>query len=155
MKRFLLVYIAMLAWLIDAKSTDAAVRFVNVNNANPVPPYTNWATAARIIQDAVDLALPGDEVVVTNGVYETGAREVYGSNRVAVAKPVTLRSVNGPDVTVMATAMWTMCTAWMCGAVPAIRWISGFGIRRRSPIQFITARSSPGSSARSVITAQV
>src|SRR5262245_21042185 len=73
-------------------STLAAVRYVNVNSTNPTSPYTNWATAATLIQDAVDVASPGDEVVVTNGVYQTGGSAVGGflTNRVAVTKSLTL-----------------------------------------------------------------
>jgi hypothetical protein len=78
------------------------VRYVNINNPFPAPPFTTWATAATNIQDAVDAADLGDTVLVTNGVYEAGARAVYGmSNRVAVTKAVTVRSVNGPEATLI------------------------------------------------------
>src|SRR5713101_5205950 len=85
-------------------SALATVRFVDVNSAAPALPYTSWATAATTIQQAIDVALAGDEIVVSNGVYQTGGRAVDGAmtNRVAVTNALTLRSVNGPGVTVIA-----------------------------------------------------
>lgn len=80
-----------------------ATRYVNVNSATPAPPYTSWATAATTIQQAVDAAGAGDHIVVTNGIYQTGGSLANGwlTNRVSVTKPVTVRSVNGPAVTMI------------------------------------------------------
>jgi PKD repeat protein len=74
---------------------------------NPTPPYTNWATAAHSIQDAIDAAWDGDTILVTNGIYSTGVRESTdgGGNRVVMFKPVHLRSVNGPAATTIAGAV--------------------------------------------------
>jgi hypothetical protein len=79
----------------------AAFRYVNVNNASPVSPYTSWAAAATVIQDAINVAGPGDEIQVTNGVYsQGGALGPYDAgNRISLNKPVTVVSVNGPAVT--------------------------------------------------------
>jgi hypothetical protein len=89
----------------EIRKYDAVfTRYVDVNSTNPTPPYTNWLTAAINIQDAVDVALAGDEVVVTDGIYATGGRAVGTNvlvNRVAVDKPLTLRSVIGPQSTVI------------------------------------------------------
>jgi hypothetical protein len=69
-----------------------------------VSPYTNWVTAATNIQSAVDASSGGDTVLVTNGWYSTGAVNDYpigtlASSRVAIYKPVSMRSVNGPQHT--------------------------------------------------------
>jgi hypothetical protein len=96
--------IGLAVCLFSSATAMAAVHYVDVNSTNPTPPYTNWSTAATNIQDAVDAAAAGDRVVVTNGFYATGGRMAVGvssTNRVAVDKPLSLRSVNGPQFTIL------------------------------------------------------
>jgi hypothetical protein len=70
---------------------ELGLHYVEATSGNPVAPYTSWATAATNIQDAVDVALPGATIFVTNGTYA----------HVTVNTPLTLESINGPDVTVI------------------------------------------------------
>ena len=117
-----LILLAVGLFLATTSSALATVRYVNVNNANPTPPYTNWATAATNIQNAVDAAGAGDQIVVTNGIYAGGSRvDPYGDPTcVVVAKPLVLSSVNGPDVTIIdggggATCLYLTNNAVMVG----------------------------------------
>jgi hypothetical protein len=94
---------------LPALPLHAATLYVWQDSPSAGPPYGTWATAAHGIQDAVDAAQPGDTVLVTNGVYATGGRAVYGTmtNRVTVDRPVTLTSINGPESTIIQGAKGT------------------------------------------------
>jgi hypothetical protein len=115
------------------QSTLAATHYVDLNSTNPTPPYTNWTTAATNIQAAVDAAGAGDEVVVTNGVYSTGQRVVAGTygttNRVAVDRPLTLRSANGPQSTTIDGGLAMRCVYLSNGSS-----LSGFTLTRGATI---------------------
>jgi uncharacterized repeat protein (TIGR03803 family) len=75
----------------DGLTCSAATLYVSQTSPNPTPPYATWATSAHTIEDAIDEATAGDEVVVTNGVYAS----------IAIGAYVRVRSVNGPVVTVI------------------------------------------------------
>src|SRR5258705_7878275 len=91
--RSALCALCVLLW----QSALAGVHYVDVNSTNATPPYTNWTTAATNIQDAVDAAVAGDEVVVTNGIYATGGGGGFGTraNRGAGGKAAGRRDANG------------------------------------------------------------
>src|SRR5436190_2046812 len=103
MRPALCIFLIVTSWAAAICHSGAATRYVDVNSAAPSPPYTSWAAAASTIQDAVDLSIAGDEIVVTNGVYSSGGRPVFGTmtNRVAVDKAVFVHSVNGPLATII------------------------------------------------------
>jgi hypothetical protein len=94
--------VAIVVVLVAATATLCAdTHYVNVSNAVPEHPHTNWAMAATVIQDAVDAATSGDLVLVTNGTYEVGNRIVADGlrNRVAITNAIMVKSLRGPEWT--------------------------------------------------------
>src|SRR5678815_3195963 len=69
-----------------------------------VAPFTTWPTAATNIQTAIDASGSGDTIWVTNGTYNVGGIIIPGgslTNRIALTKPLTVRSGNGPERTLI------------------------------------------------------
>jgi len=56
--------------VLSAMSASAAIRYVDVSSGSAAPPYTNWTSAATSIQDAVDAAVDGDQILVTSAQNE-------------------------------------------------------------------------------------
>ena len=87
-------------------------------------PYLTWETAASNIQVAVDVAPSNGFVIVTNGVYSSGAQKLpflideingYEYTRVWVQKPLEIRSVNGPEQTQIGTTNGSFTRGiWLC-----------------------------------------
>jgi hypothetical protein len=85
------------------------IYYADLNSPSPTPPYTNWTTAARNIQEAIAAGTtPGRLILVTNGVYNGPGAIIYGSmyNCVALTNPVIVQSVNGPDATIIQPYPW-------------------------------------------------
>ena len=111
-------------------TVSAATLYVSLDSTNPVPPFASWETAATNIQQAVDAAKAADTVLVTNGVYDVGGRDVsvWDTNsgevvsrwlsRVVITNSIRLESVNGPlTTTIVGGSAWN--EAW-----GQLAWIS-------------------------------
>jgi parallel beta-helix repeat protein len=99
------------------------VHYVSLSSTNPVPPYTNWSTAATNIQDAIDVAQAGEIVLAGDGNYKVGGTVAFGveTNRIAITNPVIVLSLSGP-----ASATITGGTQTRCAYVGTNAVLSGF-----------------------------
>ena len=99
-------------------------------------------------------AVAGRLVLVTNGVYATAGVAVYGTmtNRVALTKPVTVRSVNGPQVTIIRGGARCGDGAVRCVYWVTARVLTGFTLTNgatRTSGDYDRERAVAGSGARS------
>jgi hypothetical protein len=100
--RFPRSLISLAVVLLHVANSRATAHYVDLGSPAPSVPYTDWATAARTIQDAVDASADGDVVLVTNGAYQTGSRTAgSAANRLVVTNHVTVQSVNGAGATII------------------------------------------------------
>lgn len=132
----------------------AAELFVSPSGGH-IAPYTTWLTAATNIQVAIDAATTGDTVTVTNGVYAEGGKVKAGdlTNRIAIDRPILVRSVNGPYFTIVQGAWDSANTngpgavrcAWLTnGATLSGFTLRGGATRRNSNLTFGAATNSGG-----------
>ena len=127
--------LTIITLLLAVSSPSAATHCVSLGSTNPQWPYATWATAATNIQDALDASNAGDTVLVTNGVYRVGLRiGGEGTNRVVITNAIALRSINGPQFTVINGGGKIRCAYLADGA--SLPVVQGAGL---TGAHFITA----------------
>ncbi|MGD9612636.1 MAG: choice-of-anchor Q domain-containing protein [Kiritimatiellia bacterium] len=82
------VGVVLVGGVFSVSGSSAATRYVDVSNATPAAPFTNWSMAATGIQPAIDAAANGDEILVAPGTYLLGGSAV----RMPIEKTLALRS---------------------------------------------------------------
>lgn len=97
-------FLAALLFSFLVLRATATTYYVDINNPNPMPPYTSWSTASTDIQNAVNQTTNGDLVLVDPGVYQSSGYVSPHSNTIIIASVVitnaiTLQSANGSVAT--------------------------------------------------------
>ena len=138
MKRGLFISMAVVCWWLGSHVFGATF-YVDASNASPVAPFTNWTTAANVLQDAVDVSSRGDIVLVTNGIYASGGRRLSSfdvTNRVVVTNGAIVQSVNGPAFTFIqgyqVPTPATLSNAIRCAYLGSTSVLSGFTLTNGS-----------------------
>lgn len=114
---------AGMAGLLLAGPAFATTRFVNVSNAAPAAPFTNWSMAATNIQAAIDAAASGEEVLVAPGIYYHRYSEV----NIPAGKTLTLRSTQSRAAIIDAQGLSRGILVEGAGSV-----VEGFTVRNGS-----------------------
>ena len=132
---------------------QVVVHCANPSSTSPSAPYSDWSTAAATAQDAIDSSMPGDFVLLTNGVYAAGGRVVTGdlTNRMVVNLAIVVASVNGPAATIIKGA-WDPGTitgpqaircAWL-GNGATVQGVTFLGGATRNSGDYFTLQSGGG-----------
>ena len=122
MNAFLRWFISAGLMVLAAVPSFAKDWFV-ATNGDDAASGLDWDHPKATIQAAIDAAATNDTVWVSNGVYNTGERIIHGAmpNRVALTKPLTVQSVNGPAETTI-----NGLNSIRCAYVGANAVLSGF-----------------------------
>jgi len=107
--------------LLLARLGHADTHYVSLAGQH-IPPFADWSSAATNIQPAIDVAVDGDTVMVSNGTY-------YLSSQVVLMKPVTLKSLGGASATVLDGMASRRCVQMATNGV-----LDGFAIRNGSDV---------------------
>jgi hypothetical protein len=124
----------------------ALTRYVALNGGH-VSPFTNgWASAATNIPAAVNVAAPGDTVLVQTGMYRTAAE-------ITVDRAITLASVAGAAKTIVTPKPYTYVGGFNLGSNNCI--LTGFTISNCSALRGggVSCLSTNPVSAQCVIVA--
>jgi len=102
--------VVLAAWNNDTFAAATSTFYVAENFTNyvsltggHVAPFTNWASAANTIQDAINSAYAGGVVLIADGEYTQNAFVKYGaSNRIGIYKQLTVSATNdNPEATII------------------------------------------------------
>ncbi len=88
-----------------------------------VSPFDSWANAATNIQDAVDVASAGDIVLVNDGTY-------YPASRISVTKNITVKSVNGAEITIVNGSNTNRCFFLNNSTIDGFTIMNGYTIEK-------------------------
>ena len=106
---------------VDFLKLAPPVLYVDVASENPVSPFVGWDTAATNVQEAVDAAVDGCEVVVTSGVYRV-------KSRLLVEKGVRVRGFSGnpDDVTLHSSGCGSLFISSTNAVVESMAFTNGY-----------------------------
>jgi hypothetical protein len=147
--RRIIVAAQMLCAIISTHDIHAATWYVATNGSDSASGNA-WATAKASIQAGVNVAVGGDTVWVSNGLYTSGSLIVYGAlpNRVAITNAITVRSLTGPSATTIQGGGSTGNDAVRCVYVGSNATLSGFTLTSgRTRVSGDGAREQSGGGA--------